>query len=558
MKTFILGSNDRAALTVSRELGKQGFHVEIISLTSSCISLKSKYVKKSYILKNREDINEIFNEIIEIIEPGSFVIPINDYFLTLVLSFFQIFKDSFIIPYNSKESILKIIDKYNLLIEASKIGIDTPDSLLIKNIDSFYKIDKNTFKYPLILKPRISCLEQNNRIITTGVKKVNNYNELEMQIRLNIGYVDVIIQNYIEGFGRAINFFAVNGDIKNYFQYERIHEPGFGGGSSLRKSIKVEPKLKKTSLDLLKSSNYTGIGMIEYRYCPSEKKYFIMEINARFWGSLSLPVFSGINFPVILYDYFVKGEISKSIYLAEKYSKHILKDSKWLFIKLKNNKIRLFFSEIKSDFVRFVRNDMTFDVEKKNDFKPSVFQYALLFSNFFKKIHEISYRFLIFIYKNKTRNKDRKQALNLLLTDNMNIVFVCRGNIIRSAFAENYFNKLTENRSYSCGTLYKSERLSPVKALEAAKNIDVDLQDHKSKYINDLEIDVSNSIYFVMNPKQYIELSKRKKYENVYFLGIFDEDRSLVIKDPYYNPYDLITYSKIFEQIKSNIDLMIK
>ena len=100
--------------------------------------------------------------------------------------------------------------------------------------------------------------------------------------------------------------------------------------------------------------------------------------------------------------------------------------------------------------------------------------------------------------------------------------------------------------------------MSPVKALEAAKNIDVDLQDHKSKYINDLEIDVSNSIYFVMNPKQYIELSKRKKYENVYFLGIFDEDRSLVIKDPYYNPYDLITYSKIFEQIKSNIDLMIK
>ena len=171
MKTYLLGCNDRAALTVSRELAKNGIHIEIISFNENCIALKSKYVKKNHILNNKENINEIYNELITIIESGSFIIPINDYFLTLVITFFKRFKEKFIIPYESKESILKVIDKYELIKRARKSGIHTPNSLLINNLNSFYRINKNSFKYPLILKPRTSCLVQNNRIISTQVKK---------------------------------------------------------------------------------------------------------------------------------------------------------------------------------------------------------------------------------------------------------------------------------------------------------------------------------------------------------------------------------------------------
>ena len=111
MKTYILGCNDRAALTVSRELAENGVHIEIIAFNENCITLNSKHVKRFHTLNNKENINEIYNELITIIESGSFVIPINDYFLTLVLAFFKKFKDKFIIPYESKESILKVIDK---------------------------------------------------------------------------------------------------------------------------------------------------------------------------------------------------------------------------------------------------------------------------------------------------------------------------------------------------------------------------------------------------------------------------------------------------------------
>ncbi|MDB4424337.1 ATP-grasp domain-containing protein, partial [Akkermansiaceae bacterium] len=435
--------------------------------------------------------------------------------------------------------------------------ISTPSTILIENIGKFNKLDKESFQFPLIIKPRVSCLVQNQRIISTKVKKVTNYEELEMQIRLNVGYVDILIQEYIEGFGRAVNFLSIKGAIRNQFQYERLHEPGFGGGSSLRKSIEEDVELRGYSRQLIGKLDYTGIGMIEYRYNPSSRKYYIMEINARFWGSLSLPVFCGINYPVLLHDYCVKGLTSKVNYATEKYSKNILKDSKWLFLKLKRLKVKIVFNAMKTDLIRFFNGDMTFDVEKSDDIRPFLKQYWSILTLFsekcFRKIHEV----FILMKKTQTRKLDRRKAFDALSQENKKVVFVCRGNIIRSAFAEKYYNTIKANGSYSCGSLEKSKRLSPIKALEAASEYNIDLETHNSLYLNDLDIESSQSIFFVMDAKQYKLLKVHKNYEHVYFLGVFDQRKSLVIKDPYHKPHDIRSFSSAFKKIKQNIDLML-
>ena len=36
-----------------------------------------------------------------------------------------------------------------------------------------------------------------------------------------------------------------------------------------------------------------------------------MEINPRFWGSLSLPIFAGVNFPYLLYKLVTEGNVKK-------------------------------------------------------------------------------------------------------------------------------------------------------------------------------------------------------------------------------------------------------
>ena len=69
--------------------------------------------------------------------------------------------------------------------------------------------------------------------------------------------------------------------------------------------------------------------MIEYRYCILTKRNYIIEINARLWGSLALPVFCGMNYPLILYNYYVFNKIENNSYTVGLYARHLFKDIKW-------------------------------------------------------------------------------------------------------------------------------------------------------------------------------------------------------------------------------------
>ena len=41
--------------------------------------------------------------------------------------------------------------------------------------------------------------------------------------------------------------------------------------------------------------------MVEFRYDPHLKRYWILEVNPRVWGSIALPVGCGVDFPYWLY-----------------------------------------------------------------------------------------------------------------------------------------------------------------------------------------------------------------------------------------------------------------
>jgi predicted ATP-grasp superfamily ATP-dependent carboligase len=52
---------------------------------------------------------------------------------------------------------------------------------------------------------------------------------------------------------------------------------------------------------LLKALNWFGVAMVEFKMDPRDGIPKLMEINPRFWGSLSLAVAAGVNFPYLLY-----------------------------------------------------------------------------------------------------------------------------------------------------------------------------------------------------------------------------------------------------------------
>ncbi len=52
----------------------------------------------------------------------------------------------------------------------------------------------------------------------------------------------------------------------------------------------------------LEHLNWQGVAMLEYRWDPASDRLYLMEMNARFWGSLHLALYAGVDFPRLLLD----------------------------------------------------------------------------------------------------------------------------------------------------------------------------------------------------------------------------------------------------------------
>jgi len=100
------------------------------------------------------------------------------------------------------------------------------------------------------------------------------------------------------------------------------------------------------------------------------------------------------------------------------------------------------------------------------------------------------------------------------------ILFVCKGNIIRSIFAEKMMHKMimTMENIESAGVEAKPGSSSPANAIEIAKNYNIDLKQNKSKQLK-LEMIKKNDIIICMEVwhKKRI-IAKYPEYKNKIFL----------------------------------------
>ena len=115
-------------------------------------------------------------------------------------------------------------------------------------------------------------------------------------------YRRVLVQGHVPGAGVGIFVLMVNGHPRARFAHRRLHEvPHTGGVSSFRESVRV-PDMEAHALDVLRRIGWNGVAMLEYRRDAATGDFRLLELNARFWGSLHLALAAGVDFPRLLLD----------------------------------------------------------------------------------------------------------------------------------------------------------------------------------------------------------------------------------------------------------------
>jgi len=155
-----------------------------------------------------------------------------------------------------------------------------------------------------VIKPRISSGSFGIAYVKDREDIIPSYQ------RVHERYPFPLIQEFIPDGGGTFGISALfdeSSNVKAAFVHKKLRMyPVQGGPSTLREGVE-HPQIMELGLSLLKSLNWVGIAMVEFKVDPRDGIPKLMEVNPRFWGSLQLAIFSGVDFPFLILK-MAKGE----------------------------------------------------------------------------------------------------------------------------------------------------------------------------------------------------------------------------------------------------------
>lgn len=258
----------------------------------------SKYVTKriSYSLNN--SFQEIFvKEIIDYLKKDEYdvIIPVGDKPTEIISKYKDILSEYTSVPVPDFENFIQARDKALTLKKAINIGIPCPITYF-KEVKDVKEIS-NFIKFPLIIKPCSSSGSLGISYIDTPNDFIIKYTETKKKFGIPL------VQEYIPsgGAGYGVSMLFNKGEPIASFTHKRLREyPISGGPSTLRESVNFK-EIEIYAMTILKSLNWHGVAMVEFKMDPRDNTPKLMEINPRFWGSLPLAIHAGVDFPYLLY-----------------------------------------------------------------------------------------------------------------------------------------------------------------------------------------------------------------------------------------------------------------
>ena len=310
---LILDGHSSAALAFVRSAGKAGHWVAVGANAGAFAAAQlSRYCKLSFYYPiSTEDTHGFVEAVLDFVNRNAvdLVVPVTDWALLPLSESRERFKHLCKVVLSSAASIEEVSDKYQILQIAKSLGIRIPQTWLIESPSDVERL--RAIKFPLVVKDRFSLRWRKGRSVFGGVSYAYSREELESQVSQRlIAAGDVLVQEFIPGVGIGFSCFIASEEIRLPFQWKRVREVDpRGSASSCRESSSLDERIKNDSCQLIRRIGFEGIAMVEYKKTAAQPYPVLMEINGRPWGSIALPIASGIDYPRYLIDWYLRGTL---------------------------------------------------------------------------------------------------------------------------------------------------------------------------------------------------------------------------------------------------------
>lgn len=193
-------------------------------------------------------------------------------------------------------------NKVLLAAVAPEVGICIPQFTLLKSPEEL-DVLRAALRFPLVCKPQQSVVDaEDGTVSSTAVSFVESAALLEATVsKYSRAAYPLMLQQRVAGVGVGVFLLRRRGQTLLHFGHRRLREkPPAGGVSTYRESMEPPLRLRQQCEQLLDKIGFEGAAMIEFKHDDHSDEYFLMEINARLWGSVQLAVDAGVDFPTAL------------------------------------------------------------------------------------------------------------------------------------------------------------------------------------------------------------------------------------------------------------------
>lgn len=467
-------------------------------------------------------------------------------------------EQSLTVPIPSLAQYHALSDKYRLMRWAREAGIPIPDTHFVQNADDVERIVQDIERWPVVVKPGRSLVRTSRGWEKTSVRYANNREELRRLYEVVEELREPsMVQGRIVGKGQGVFGLFVQGQPRVLFSHQRLREkPPSGGVSVLRESVELSEPMASYALRIAKSVNWQGIMMVEFKLEAQSCTPYLMEVNARFWGSLQLAIDAGVDFPWLLYQMTVTGQTPEfQAYRAGIKSRWWLGDLDHLILRLRNTDEELNLppdspskAQALKHFLSSFDRQTKSEVMRLSDPWPGVVEFIRYGSPLVGRMkhgfravgHAVCAATARVLWKIIVATHVHSVALRTRFPWRVNRVLVlCKGNICRSPFAAQFLHSRSAVLQVPLEVVSAGLETTPGKeahpfARQMCRQYGIDLDRHRTMSVTAESVERADVI-LVMEPDQKRQLAERfpDARRKTFLLGDFSSVPIREIRDPF-------------------------
>jgi len=557
-KVLVLGDDTRSFLATVRSLARSGIEVHAAPFDFRSAALKSRYIAKvhwlPYYIHDGEEWCEAIRDLLQS-ERFELVIPCDERTLLPLRLHSDEFSALSRLAIPDDLALEIFFDKHKTRELARSLGVPVPAGRLITETDTAAGLIAEA-GLPMAVKPSQSYVAQ--RLYSRHKVEIAETQDVLAKVLSHISHGSYFFEAFFEGQGVGLSVLASRGRVLQGFEHHRVHEAG--GSSYYRVSAPQTPALADAVSKMVAAIDYTGIAMFEFRVNRKDASWVLLEVNARPWGSLPLPVALGVDFPHRWYKLLVHGEETEPRpYPVGVYGRNFLPDieqtaSRMRRLRHRPMELLKVGGGAVAEFGRALVGREKSDVLVLDDPTPGLLEIKDFVASSACRVVSI-----LPGAEARRRKLDRHVLRNTIRRrkrGGVTINVVCQGNICRSPYAAMLLRRALQSefhrvRVFSAGMLPRWGVSSPENAIEAASASGIDLREHRSQHLS-RELAESATVLVIFDDinrerllDRYPELSSR-----LVMLGSFASQRKwpLHIADP--DGGDLMKFEMTYAHIE--------